>query len=150
MFPNIMNPYWWTPAGQFGGHISNERSRLPRIDIGGIYVLSTNAVQLSDESVDYGINPCLYNELPCESVVLLKIHADVPTGGDALPVTIVIPNSGRTTLTTTTTSAGTTNVPVVDSQDNPVTGANVTGTTERLAYINKVTGVIRFLEFTNV
>lgn len=113
-------------------------------------MLSTNAVQLTEASVDYGINPCQYNALPCESIVLLKIHADAPTGGEALPVTVVIPNSGRTTLDTTTTSAGTTNIPVVDSQGSAVTGSNIEGTTERLAYINKATGVIRFLEFTNV
>lgn len=143
-----MNPYWWTPSGQFGPFTSNEQSPLKRIDIGGIYVLTTNAVELTDTSVDYGINPCLYNALPCESIVLLKIHADAPTGGEALPVTIVIPNSGRTTLATTTT--GTINTPLVDSQDTPVTGSNIAGNTERLAYINKSTGVIRFLEFTNV
>lgn len=146
-----MNPYWWTSNGQFAPFTSNNNNSVPRIDIGGIYVLSTNAVQLSEESVDYGINPCLYNALPYESIVLLKVHADVPAGGEALPVTIVVPNSGRTTLSTTTsTTNGTTNIPVVDSQDTPVTGANIVGSTERLAYINKNTGTIRFLEFTNV
>lgn len=141
-----MNPYWWTPTGQFSPFNQN-RTNIPRIDIGGIYKLSTNAVELSEASVDYGINPCLYNELPCESIVLLTIHADAPTGGEALPVTIVIPNSGRTTLATTTT--GTSSTPVVDSQGTPVTGANVAANTQRLAYINKSTGIIRFLEFTN-
>ncbi len=34
-----------------------------------------------------------------------------------------------------------------DSNNNPVTGTDITGTTERLAYLNKRTGVIRFLEF---
>lgn len=77
----------------------------------------------------------------------MTIHADAPTGGEALPVTIVIPNSGRTTLATTTT--GTSSTPVVDSQGTPVTGANVAANTQRLAYINKSTGIIRFLEFTN-
>lgn len=155
MFPGLMNPYWWTP-GQIHGPFVNDafsnNPELPRIDIGGIYVLSTNAVALSETSVDYGINPCLYNLLPWESIVLLKVHADAPAGGEALPVTIVVPNSGRTTLTTTTTgtTSGSTNIPVVDSQDAPVTGTNITGSTERLAYINKRTGVIRFLEFTNV
>lgn len=34
-------------------------------------------------------------------------------------------------------------------QGSNVTGSNVQGNTQRLAYINKSTGVIRFLEFTN-
>lgn len=125
---------------------------LQRVDIGGIYVLSTNAVQLTDETVDYGINPCCYNALPCESIVLLKVHADVPAGGEALPVTIVLPTAGRTTLDATTpagTASGTTKSPVVDSQGTQVVGEDIEGTTERLAYINKRTGVIRFLEFTS-
>lgn len=123
-------------------------SFLPRLDVGGIYSLSTNAVQLTDSSVDYGINPVCYNLLPCESIVLLKVHADVPAGGEALGVTIVTPSGGNSTITTAGSAAGTTKVPVVDSNDNPVKGSDVTGSTERFAYINKRTGVIRFLEFT--
>lgn len=121
---------------------------LPRIDANGIFVLSTNGVQLTDESVDYGLNPCFFNALPCESLVLLKVHADAPAGGEALPVNIVVPNNGRSTVLTGTSTSGTTKVPVLDSNNNNVTGTDVTGTTERFAYVNKRTGVIRFLEFT--
>lgn len=147
------NPYWWTPFGL--GHSAfglGSQPNLQRIDIGGIYVLSTNAVQLTDETVDYGINPCCYNALPCESIVLLRVHADVPDGGEALPVTIVVPSAGRTTLDATTaagTASGTTKAPVVDSQGTQVVGDDIEGSTERLAYINKRTGTIRFLEFTS-
>lgn len=125
------------------------RSRgIRRIDVNGIYELSTNAVQLTEASVDYGINPCCYNALPCESIILLKVHADVPAGGEALPVYVITPNMGQTTLATTGATTGTSKIPVVDSNNTPVTGTDVTGTTERLAYLNKRTGVIRFLEFT--
>lgn len=89
-----------------------------------------------------------YNELPCESIILLKVHADVPAGGEALPINVIAPNLGQTTLAVAGTTTGTSKVPVVDSNNNPVTGTDVTGTTERLAYLNKRTGVIRFLEFT--
>ena len=123
-------------------------SFLPRLDVGGIYILSTNAVQLTDSSVDYGINPVCYNLLPCESIVLLKVHADVPAGGEALGITLVAPSGGNSTVTATGSTTGTTKVPIVDSNGNPVKGSDVTGTTERWAYINKRTGVIRFLEFT--
>lgn len=153
-------PFGGFGFGSFGGFGAGRGAafgfgntpNLQRIDIGGIYVLSTNAVQLTDETVDYGINPCCYNALPCESIVLLKVHADVPAGGEALPVTIVLPTAGRTTLDAATpagTASGTTKSPVVDSQGTQVVGEDIEGTTERLAYINKRTGVIRFLEFTS-
>lgn len=153
-------PFGGFGFGSFGGFGAGRgaafgfgnTTNLQRIDIGGIYVLSTNAVQLTDETVDYGINPCCYNALPCEAIVLLKVHADVPAGGEALPVTIVLPTAGRTTLDAATpagTASGTTKSPVVDSQGTQVVGEDIEGTTERLAYINKRTGVIRFLEFTS-
>lgn len=150
MFINAINPYWWAAAPLS----INPGETLPRIDVGGIFKLSTNAVALTDTTVDYGINPCLYNRLPCESLVLLNIHADVPVGGEALPVTVVVPNGGSSTVTNSSTStssstAGTTKVNIVDSQGTNVTGSNVQGNTERLVYINKSTGTIRFMEFTN-
>lgn len=141
---NIINPYWWN-QGPIPSPIPGEG--LPRIDVGGIYKLSTNAVTLTDETVDYGINPCLYNKLPNESLVLLTLHADAPTGGEGLPVTIVAP-SGSSTVSSGDT-AGKTKIGVVDSQGSNVTGSNVQGNTQRFVYINKCTGVIRFLEYTN-
>lgn len=53
---NIIDPYWWNL-----GPVPVRNEGLPRIDIGGIYKLSTNAVALTESSVDYGINPCLYS-----------------------------------------------------------------------------------------
>lgn len=151
---SVFNPYWWLPQsfGQPFGIGQFRQPTYPRIDASGIPFLSTNAVQLSDASVDYGINPCEFAALPCVSVVLLRIHTDAPAGGEELPVTIVLPNANRTTLDTVSTSGtttGTTKTPVVDSQGTAVVGSDVAGATERLAYINKRTGVIRFLEFTS-
>lgn len=145
MFYNPYGPYWWLPNPLLQ---RNFQPNIRRVDVNGIYELCASEVQLTDASVDYGINPCRYNELPCESIVLLKIYADVPAGGEGLPVTVVTPNGGQTTLSPSGATSGTKKVPVVDSNNNPVRGADVTGTTERLAYINKATGVIRFLEFT--
>lgn len=63
MFPLYpFNPF--IPIGQ--------RNQIKLIDVGGIYELKTNAQQVTDASVDYGINPCYYNALPCECIVLLK------------------------------------------------------------------------------
>lgn len=155
-FPG-MNPYWWAGGmgipfafGGFGSPFGGRQLR--RIDVGGIYELSTNSVQLSEETVDYGIDPCCYALLPCESIILLKVHADVPAGGEALPVTIALPNAGRTTLDTATpagAASGSTKAPVLDSQGTQVVGEDIEGATERLAYLNKRTGVIRLLEFTS-
>lgn len=145
-----MNPYWWMPP--MGVIPQQPRSRLKRIDVGGVYVISTNSVVLDTTAsqVVYGFNPCEYRELPCESLILLTIHADVPTGGEGFPIHIAIPGGSTTASTTGTTSGSTsTRVPVVDSQGNNVTGANVQGTTERLLYLNKRTGTARFIEFTN-
>ena len=146
MFPNALNPYWW-----MGTPVLPSQPSLPRIDVGGIYTLSTNAVALSSDSttVDYGINPSLYNLLPNKCIVLLTISDDVPAGGEALPVTIVVPNNGTSTVTSSSSTSGTTKVNIVDSQGTNVTGSNVQGSTERLVYINKCTGTVRFMEFTN-
>lgn len=145
-----MNPYWWMPP--VGLVPQQPHSRLKRIDVGGIYKISTNSVVLDTTAsqVVYGFNPCEYRELPCESLILLTIHADVPTGGEGFPIHIAIPGGSTTTSTTGTASGSTsTRVPVVDSQGNNVTGSNVQGTTERLLYLNKRTGAARFIEFTN-
>lgn len=141
--------------GGFGGPVDINlfpQSNLPRIDVGGIYVLTTNAVALSDDSttVDYGINPSLYNRLPNVSIVLLNISDDAPTGGETLPVTVVVPSNGSSTVSSSGSTTGTTKIGIIDSQGTAVTGSNVQGNTQRLAYINKCTGTIRFLEFTNV
>lgn len=145
MFPAMINPYWWIPSQQ----LIRRGGAIPRIDIGGIYTLTTNAVEVTEESVDYGINPYCYAQLPCESIVLLRIHAAAPAGGEALPVTIVVPHNGTTTLAAAGSPIGTTRVPVLDSQSTQIVGSDVSSIAERLAYINKATGVIRFLEFTS-
>lgn len=144
MLTNTMNPYWWAALPT-----SAPVNDIPRIDVGGIYKLSTNAVSLTATTVDYGINPCIYRRLPCESLVLLTIHSDVPAGGEALPVMLVVPNDGASTVSEAGSSAGTTKLNMVDSQDTNVTGANIQGSTQRLVYINKCTGRVRFMEFTN-
>lgn len=98
---NIIDPYWWNL-----GPVPVRNEGLPRIDIGGIYKLSTNAVALTESSVDYGINPCLYSKLPCESIVLLTIHADAPTGGEDLPVLVGVPSGASTISSGDTTGKG--------------------------------------------
>lgn len=146
MFPAMTNPYWWWMQSP---QLVRRGGTIPRIDVDGIYTLSTNAVEVTEESVDYGINPYCYAQLPCKSIVLLRVHAATPAGGEALPVTIVVPNNGATTLATTGSTFGTRKVAVLDSQSTQIVGSDVSSISERLAYINKATGVIRFLEFTS-
>lgn len=148
---NVYSPYWWATGG-IQGMPFQRRTSLNYIDQLGIACVTTNGVTLSDDAttVDYGISPCVWKQLPCQSLVLLTIHADVPAGGETLPVTIVVPNGGSSTVSTSGATTGTTKINVVDSQGENVTGANVQGNTQRFAYIDKSTGTIRFLEFTNV
>lgn len=125
-----LSPYWWQAQP-----IVNEG--LPKIDIGGIYKLDTTSVSTTTDSLNYGICPCAYKKLPTESLVLLTIKDEVPENGTTL----------NAFLTTSTSS--TTKLPIVDSQNNNVTGANIQGNTQRFVYINKATGIVRFVEFTN-
>ena len=119
-------PYWYSPIIiPFG--FKNE---LKRINKHGIYVVETNQVSLNaGVSVDYGIKESLYNKLPCECIVLLKIKQEVPATGATLPVTV----SGSS--------------PVTDSQGSNITGKDIEVDTERLAYLNKSNGVLRFMEY---
>ena len=119
-------PYWYSPIIiPFG--FKNE---LKRINKHGIYVVETNQVSLNaGVSVDYGIKESLYNQLPCECIILLKIKQEVPATGAALPVTV----SGSQ--------------PATDSQGSNITGKDIKVDTERLAYLNKSNGELRFMEY---
>lgn len=121
--------------------------RLRRVDIGGIYELNVTDATLSTDAtpnLDLGISQCQYNALPCESVVLLKIYTTLPDGSATSPVRI---NTGNGTTSTSGTTAIRKAV-LVDSGNTQVTGADLTANTERLAYVNKRTGVFRLLEYT--
>ena len=139
MFGNPFMPYWWMPPIPIV-----PQQALRRIDIGGIYELNVTDATLSTAAtptLDLGLSQCQYNALPCESVVLLKVYTNLPEGSDAAPVNV---NSGGGVRSTSGTNA-IQKAALVDSQ---VTGADLTASTERLAYINKRTGVFRLLEYT--
>lgn len=146
---NPYTPYWWMPnVAMLNRAGFGNRRRIRDV---GIYIISTNALNVTDTSVDFGLDPCVYNELPCECIVLFKFHTAVPAAAAALPVTVAIPNRNRTTLVTTgttPTSTSSTTVPVTDKDNSPVVGGDLDVVTEKLAYINKRTGVIKFTEFT--
>lgn len=112
-----------------------------------IYELPTTNVSLSATSVDYGIDRCTYNELPCECYISLLVSQAVPDGGDALPVTVVVPTSGTSTNTGTTSTNGESNTPLIDHNSNPVVGSDLETVREVFAYLNKRQGIIRFVNF---
>ena len=148
MLVNPYTPYWWMPNVAILNRAGLGRNRVKPI---GLYIVSTNAINVTETSVDFGLDPCVYNSLPCECVVLFKFHTAVPAAAAALPVTVAIPNRNRTTLVTTgttPTASTSTTVPVTDKDNSPVVGGDIDVVTEKLAYINKRTGVIKFTEFT--
>lgn len=148
MLINPYTPYWWMPNVAMLNRAMFGRGRVRDV---GIYIVSTNALNVTETSVDFGLDPCVYNQLPCECIVLFKFHTAVPAAAAALPVTVAIPNRNRTTLVTTgttPTSTSSTTVPVTDKDNNPVVGGDIDVVTEKLAYINKRMGVIKFTEFT--
>lgn len=119
------------------------RSRVKQLCI---YELPTTNVSLSETSVDYGIDKCIYNELPCECFISLVVSQAVPAGGEALPVTVVVPTSSNSTNTATSAS-GESSTPVVDHNTNPVVGSDLETSREVFAYLNKRQGIIRFVNF---
>ena len=77
MFPTAFNPYWWMPpfaAGfNFGGGYQQRQGLVPTI-------LNTRGVQLTDATVDFGIDPRQYACLPCESELLDQLkHLSILT-----------------------------------------------------------------------
>ena len=125
MLGNPYNPYWWMPNQAMFNMANRGRRRIKDV---GIFIISTNALNVTETSVDFGLDPCVYNQLPCECIVLFKFHTAVPAAGAALPVTVAIPNRNRTTLVTTgttPTSTSSTTVPVTDKDNNPVDGSDI-------------------------
>lgn len=112
------------------------------------FELPVNGMVVSEETLDLGINPCLYRELPCECFVILKVREPIPAAADGLPVTVVTP-SGSTTSTTTPSGSTTGNkkTPVIDHDNNPVTGSDLSPYTDAYVFIDKSLGIFRFVNF---
>lgn len=121
------------------------RVRVKKLDI---FELPTTNVSLSATSVDFGIDKCLYNLLPCECYITLQVNQAVPAGGAALPVNVVTPTSNSSTNTgTPASSSGEGKTPVVDHNSNNVIGSDITDSREIFAFLNKREGLIRFVNF---
>lgn len=130
---------------------------VPRIDIGGIYTLTTTGKASTEaQTVDYGFNPCAWRSLPQEGILLWKVRHPVTTEESAYAVNVVIPASGsaRSTVTSPNTITGTSKVPVVDNKGTQTIGSDITNPTasgdasaytEHLVYFNKCAGTFRLL-----
>lgn len=134
----------WNDYAYIFGFPPPRRSRLKKLDI---YELPTTNVSLSETSVDFGIDRCLYNELPCECYLSMLFTQAVPDGGEALPVTVVVPTTATSTNTGTSASSGESSTPVVDHNSNQVVGSDLDTTREVFVYLNKRQGIIRFVNF---
>lgn len=137
------NPYWWS-GGPGPAIPEKQRSTIKQLCI---FELPTTNVVLSDTSVDYGIDKCLYNQLPCECFVSVQINQAVPAGGESSPVTIVTPVSGNSTNTGSASSSGEKKTSVIDHNSAPVVGSDLAGSQEIFAFLNKKAGIIRFVNF---
>lgn len=150
------------------------RHRVRTLDQHGIFeVCTTGMVEVTgdeNDTVDYGIDPDVWKALPCECVIIWKVRHPVSQNGAGLPVNIVVPTSGKTTVSNgsnsgsgvTSTSTGT-KIPVVDNKSTQVEGHDVTvpigngsgastqqlgNTTEHWVYINKSAGTFRLMGVT--
>ena len=136
-----------------------------RLDRGGIPVVATTG-KVSDASaaeptVDFGINPCQWNSLPPEGILLWKVRHPVTETEADYPATIVLPSGLSTTTPVTVSNAGVivNKTPIVDKVGAHMTGQDITtpvasgdpvvgAYTEHLVYYNKCTGVFRMLGHT--
>ena len=115
----------------------------------GVYVLPTNGFIDNGTNALFGVDPRIWNSLPNESIVLLKVRHTIPTTAGGLVVAIAVPTNG----TVTTVGDGTTtvsSVPVTDVLGATFTGAEFATNTERLAYVNKCEGIIRTMDCCTV
>lgn len=146
---------------------SPRANRVHTIDNRGVYLLCTTGIvetqesSTGEDSVDYGINPVIWRQLPNECVVVWKVRHPVSQNGASLPVNVVIPSGyGTTTVTSSGSTTGTTKIPVVDNKSTKVEGRDVTvptgsgseeqttNTTEHWVYINKCSGTFRLMGVT--
>lgn len=142
MYGNIYSPYWCmpTPVVPVNNH--------PRVKQIGIFELPTTNVSLSAESVDFGIDKCLYRQLPCECYITLQVNQAVPAGGEGLAVTVATPTSGNSTnVGSSSSSSGESKTNVIDHNSNNVVGSDLVETKEVFAFLNKREGIIRFVNF---
>lgn len=137
------NPFLLSP---FAVPVGRRRRCLKEVRT---FELPVNGLTVTDTTLDLGINPRLYRELPCECFVILKVREQIPAAGDGLPVAVVTP-TGATTSTVSSgnsSSTGTKKTPVIDHDNNPVVGSDLSPYTDAYVFIDKGLGIFRFVNF---
>lgn len=109
------------------------------------FELPINGLSLTDTTLDLGVNPNIYCQLPCECFVIVRVRQTIPAAAAALPVTIVTPTASSSS--TVNSGAPVKKTTVVDHDNNPVVGADLTEVTDAYAFIDKSIGLIRFVNF---
>lgn len=110
------------------------------------FELPITGYSVTDATLDLGVNPKMYCQLPCECFVVLRIRQSIPAAAAALPVTIVTPTSSSSSTVNNNTTGGK-KTSIVDHDNNPVVGADVSNVTDVVALIDKSIGLIRFVNF---
>lgn len=142
------NPLFPFPGFPFG--FQNRGRRIPTLDNRGIYeVCTTGLLETAGETADYGINPCIWRQLPNQCVIVWKVKHPTTAAGAELPVTVVIPTTGSSTVNSSSSSsnAGGIKVPVIDNKGTQTVGSDVTNNqpTEHWVYIDKCSGIFRLM-----
>ncbi|WFE84962.1 hypothetical protein [Parabacteroides chongii] len=141
----------------------NTRACVPRVDVNGIYVLSTTGkivtASAGEESqIDFGVNPFEWCALPEAGVLIWRVRYPVTTTEASYAVNVVVPNGYATTVQLQSTQVGTNRIPVVDHHNVQVIGSDVNvpvnsnsgspvlgGYTEHIVWFNKPQGIFRLL-----
>lgn len=168
-FYDPFNPYGLPIAGipPFFPFLRRRGTVVPRLDRLGVPLLVTTGMventESEEDTVDYGINPCVWRALPCQTIALWKVRHPVTDNGASLPVMLAVPTgNSSTTVTSKNSVAGTTKIPVVDNKSTQVEGRDVTVptgsgssspvqtsyATEHWVYIDKAAGIFRLLGVT--
>lgn len=165
-YPFYLNPFGGFPLVGFPP-FPLRRNIVPRLDTRGVPVIESTGIieNLEEEdTVDFGVNPCIWNALPCRTIALWKVRHPVSQNGASLAASVIIPtNNKSTTVASTGIGAGTTRIPIVDNKSTQVEGRDVTVptgsgssspvqtsyTTEHWVYIDKAAGIFRLLGVTS-
>lgn len=109
------------------------------------FELPITGYAVTDTTLDLGINPKIYCQLPCECFVVMRVRQSIPAAADALPVNVVTPTSSSSS--TVSSGAPVKKTSVVDHDNNPVVGADIADVTDIYALVDKSIGLIRFVNF---
>lgn len=108
-----MYPFFFNPIIPF----VPVRFSIPTIDKRGIYEVCTTGIS-ETTTVDYGVNPRVWCRLPNQSIILWKVRHPASTASAALPVNVVTPTSGSSTVNGSGSTPSGSRIPVIDNKGN--------------------------------